>query len=302
MSSPRAVVVARRPLRYRRGADPSMDRPAWVRAASGLAWWGHNLVVVQDDAAFLGFVDPDTGLVADLPLREGHGGRRVFDAGLGNKQHKPDFEIVFVVDGHLVALGSGGPLAARRTALWWTPGASGPVEVGTRALAEALTTRHLPAGSALNLEGGEVWDGRVVLGQRGGDRGAPDQLLFMDQAGFSRWLAAPDDVPPTEEVTLELGAVDGLALHLTDLTTDRHFSAAAEDTTSFYDDGEVVGSVIGRLGPTAPEWVARVVEADGTPTRDKVEGLVPAGDGWFWAVTDPDDPDRPGELLHLRVG
>jgi len=37
-------------LRYRDVADPGLDRPAFARAASGVAWLGPRLAVVQDDA------------------------------------------------------------------------------------------------------------------------------------------------------------------------------------------------------------------------------------------------------------
>jgi hypothetical protein len=92
-------ITSRRPLVYRRGADPALDRPAHVRAASGLTYVGAQLVAVQDDAAFLGVIDPDTGLVDDVPLPAGPGGRRVFDRGLGNKADKPDLEAACCGDG-----------------------------------------------------------------------------------------------------------------------------------------------------------------------------------------------------------
>ncbi|HRC57774.1 MAG TPA: hypothetical protein PKU97_17685, partial [Kofleriaceae bacterium] len=61
-------ILRRTALRYRRGADVAMDRPAHVRASSALCRLGQALVVLQDDAAFVGVVDPDTGWVDDLPL------------------------------------------------------------------------------------------------------------------------------------------------------------------------------------------------------------------------------------------
>src|SRR5262245_36878490 len=101
-------------MRYRGGADPSLDRPAHVRAASALAWIGERLVVVQDDAAFLGVVDPATGLVDDVPMAPGPGGARVFEPRRGNKADKPDLEAAFADGDRVIALGSGGPLPARQ--------------------------------------------------------------------------------------------------------------------------------------------------------------------------------------------
>ena len=46
-----ARVVRRIALHYAGGADPALDRPAHVRAASGLCWIGPVLAVVSDDAS-----------------------------------------------------------------------------------------------------------------------------------------------------------------------------------------------------------------------------------------------------------
>src|SRR3712207_3817046 len=78
-------VVRRLPMRYAAGADATLDRPAHVRAASGLVWHGPRLVVVQDDTNFLALVDPATGLAESIALPAGEGGRRQFDDGRGNK-------------------------------------------------------------------------------------------------------------------------------------------------------------------------------------------------------------------------
>src|SRR5690349_10209421 len=59
-----AVMTARAPLTYAAGADAALDRPAHVRAASGIAWLGGRLAVVQDDASFVALVDLARGLEA----------------------------------------------------------------------------------------------------------------------------------------------------------------------------------------------------------------------------------------------
>src|SRR5690349_6911058 len=106
-----ARVVRRVETRYADGADAAIDRPAHVRAASGIAWVGASLAVIQDDAHFIALVDPTTGLAESVSLPRGPGGRRLFDDGRGNKAEKTDHEAVTVMasgDGPLlVALGSG---------------------------------------------------------------------------------------------------------------------------------------------------------------------------------------------------
>ena len=84
----RAQVVACRPLLYDAGADPSQDRPAYVRAGSALALVGRRLVVLQDDTLFLGLVDLERGSVQAIALPAAPGGVRCFDEGRGNKAAK----------------------------------------------------------------------------------------------------------------------------------------------------------------------------------------------------------------------
>lgn len=293
--------VGRRPLLYRRGADPALDRPAHVRAASAIAWIGDRLVVVQDDSAFLAVVDPATGLCDDVPLPPCPAGRRLFDAARGNKADKPDLESVFDDGGTMIALGSGGPLDARRVIVTWRPGGD-PRLVAAPRLFDALAAAVCPPGTALNLEGAVLVGATVLLANRGGDRAgaaiSPDALVRLDLAGLRALIADPDRAPiPAFTVErVDLGALGGAPLHFTDLAPGPDgpwFAAAAEATTSYFDDGAVAGSVIGPLGGPARRL-------DGA---DKVEGLAVdrRAPDRFLAVTDPDDPDRPGELLELSA-
>src|SRR5262245_19337543 len=93
----RAVIVDRRPLLYAEGPSADEDRPPNVRAASGLAWLGDELAVVQDDANFLALIAPATGLTRAIPLERGPGGLRQFDDARGNKAHKLDLEAIVTI-------------------------------------------------------------------------------------------------------------------------------------------------------------------------------------------------------------
>jgi hypothetical protein len=75
-------VISVRELRYDVGAPLGEDRPRHVRAASGLAYFGGRLAVIQDDAAFIAFVGTDVSAIA---LPRGAHGRRRFEVALGNK-------------------------------------------------------------------------------------------------------------------------------------------------------------------------------------------------------------------------
>src|SRR5215207_8262108 len=106
-----ARVVRRVSMRYATGADPATDRPGHVRAASGIAWVGAKLAVIQDDASFVALVDPVTGLADAVALPPDVSGRRLFDDARRNKADKLDHEALASIstgdDVLLIALGSG---------------------------------------------------------------------------------------------------------------------------------------------------------------------------------------------------
>jgi hypothetical protein len=300
-----ARIVARRPMHYRGGADASLDRPAHVRAASAIVWCGARLVVIQDDAAFLGVVDPATGLVDDVPMAAGPGGVRLFGVARGNKRDKPDLEAAVVLGARVIAIGSGGPHAARRVIVTWTPGADAAPETRPRAaMYDALARAILPAGTSLNLEGAALVGDEVWIANRGGDvAGAavsPDAIARWPRAVFERIVDDDAFVPPPP-------AVDLIALepdfHLAEISAigDRvWFVAAAEATASYFDDGEVRGAALGVIGGG---WTI-VTDADGAPAKEKIEGLapVPGRADRLYGCVDADDPDRAAALLELELG
>ena len=297
-------VVRRVPLYYRGGADPTQDRPAHVRAASALTVWRGAVAVASDDASFVATVDVATGLCDAIALPAGAGGRRQFDAGRGNKADKLDLEAAIAIDDALVALGSDSGRAVRRQAA--VIDAAGPRLVPLPRLYSALAQPALGTG-ALNLEGATVLGDAVVLGNRGGDvgpDGAPtvDAVARLPVAALRALLAAPDvaPVPTVAWTAVDLGALDGVALRLTELEAwdgALAFAATAEATTSAYDDGAVVGSVLGALDATGG-WHAAVHAEDGRPLTAKLEGLVRLGDRWLASI-DADAPDQPSELIEL---
>src|SRR5262245_50032262 len=197
---PSARIASRTPLRYRQGADPAEDRPAHLRAASGLVRAGDDLVVVQDDAHFIAIVDGRTGLADAVPLPPGPGGRRTFDAARGNKADKLDLEAVFALPAlggdRLIAIGSGAALGPPRSVVTIDRG-GGAWSAAVHALPrwfDAIAAALLPAGASLNLEGAAVVDDALVVANRGGDTGdggaiSPDALIATPLAGWLRLLA-----------------------------------------------------------------------------------------------------------------
>lgn len=315
-----ARVRSRRALFYAEGADAAHDRPAHVRAGSGLAWLGERLVVVQDDANFLAIVDPRDATARAAPLPAGPGGARQFDDTRGTKPWKLDLEACVALDGAIVAFGSGSTDQRERVVLArglegreGLEGAAPTIEVvQARSLYEALRAARAFSGSELNIEGAAALGDDIVLVQRG--NGAPREGLLpvdatcrLDRRALLAYLADPRRAPPPlRDVTqVDLGAIDGVRLTFTDATAGPDgalwFLAAAEASPDTYHDGVVVGVALGALEPSGSAWWTRLVEAGGGPLLDKAEGLALSPDGHAWVVLDRDDPLAPSELCRVEV-
>ena len=260
-----------------------------VRAGSALLALEGRLLAIQDDAYKAVWVDPQTLETEALVLR-GSGVAQ-------DKALKPDFEAAFVLAGRAWILGSGSrPNRSYITRL----------ELASR---EAVLLNPLPLYGALgraigglpNIEGAAVMSNLLRLFHRGPGRGA--------HASFS--VDVPIDVlamkPPRVLASqrYELGTVGGVNLAFTDVAhldpVRLAYLAVAEDTPDGIADGPIAGAALGILEAGAARYT-QIVEADGSPSRRKAEGLVldPGGRSG-WLLTDPDDAARPAELCRLEL-
>ena len=208
------------------------------------------------------------------------------------KQAKPDFETL----AHLPPLPSwaGGALLAL----------AGPGQLNGRQSIVSLSALYAPLHKQfadLNIEGAWVANGALHLLQRGNKGDARSACIRCDWNAAAPWLAGVQAQPPAIQSVqmLDLGAVDGVPLSLTDGVPlpggGWMFSAVAEDTSDSVADGACVASALGVVA--ADGQVRRVVRLQGAP---KVEGIAVQAEGVGWRVTmvtDPDDPAVASQLL-----
>jgi hypothetical protein len=299
-------IVARTPLLYPDGASGDDDRPAFVRAASGLAPWGDELAIVQDDASFLAFYSAARGL-RSLPLPRGARGRRRFEEALGNRLDKPDLESIVTVPTRLgprlLAFGSGS-LPLREIVAVIDPTAGSAEFIGAMAFCQAVRDALELGPSELNIEGAALVNSRLRFFQR-----RPGKTVDVDAAAFVDWLLDPGESPVPrlfDVFSYDLGLINGVPYGFTDAAAQGAervlFCASAEDTDDPVYDGAVAGSLIGVIEPGRIR-VAPLCDADGRPLALKAEGIAldPSRSDRVWLVNDADDPLVPAELCTVEI-
>jgi hypothetical protein len=266
----------------------SIDPLPGVRAGSALVFTGGRLLVVQDDALAVAWVDPRTGAVEHRAL-EGDGGALV-------KAKKPDFESAFLAaDGSITLLGSGSAKGRYRAASLDIAGEGGVRFHDCAALFDAIGAR---LGGPPNLEGAVRLGETLHLFHRGAG-GEPSAIIEVASA-----VIGAATVELLAFTLWDLGTAAGVPLTFTDAIEcgeSMIYLAVAEDTPNAVDDGPIVGAAIGILTGGVARF-ALLEEPDGTPSVRKVEGIAvdPATRTTF-LVTDPDDPERPAELCRVEL-
>jgi hypothetical protein len=309
-------VLSARELRYDDRPELGEDRPAHVRAASGIAMVGGRLVVIQDDCAFIGFV---TDQVSAMPLPRGPGGRRRFEDAIGNKADKLDLEACVVVPGDKTGEGQLGDEL-------WAFG-SGSTPMREKILVYGFTTRlqdasplyrrlreELAAPSShesfrvpqtVNIEGAALLGKELWLFHRG-NTGAhdPGPMVFrLSRAAVQKWMASEGVTPDIDAaVTYDLGAVDGHRLGFTDAVAVGarvFFLAAAEASDNAIDDGRVLASHIGVIDGDQVRMAT--LEIDGAPVKAEGIAFDPAKPNHAWITIDPDDTEQPAKLYEVEL-
>jgi hypothetical protein len=315
-----ARIVRTVPLVYADGADAALDRPAHVRAGSGLAWIDGALAVMQDDANFIALAEPATGLCRAVTLPAGEGGLRQFDDERGNKRFKLDLEACVVVpDGRggetLVGFGSGSSARRERVVLAERVGdADARVDLrDASGFYARLREAAEFAGSELNVEGAAWLGGRIVLlnrgnGAAGDDCGPVDAICEVDWPALRAHLADPAAHPPPSPesiVAYDLGTLDGCPLNFTDAAAFADaliYTATAEASPNAVDDGPVTGSAVGIIDEGGAARFAVFEAADGGRFDGKVEGVARGPrPGTLYVVVDRDDPHCPSELCEVEL-
>lgn len=250
-----------------------------LSAGSGMVWYEDEMFVVADDELSL----------FSYPLDFENEGKtyKLFPGELPEdpkerKKLKPDIESLFLDGSTLYCIPSGSKKRRTRAVSFHLPTHQSQI-IDCHKLYEKLED-FLPE---LNIEGSVLRGSELYLFQRGNGRKNQNAVIVLDFKNFPKTSSIKKIYP------VELGHLDDIHLSFTDVAMAEgviYFTAAAENTSDTYLDGEVVGSILGILDENF-----QVRESWRLPLRGKPEGLWIAGKH-FYLVTDDDDPERPSRL------
>jgi hypothetical protein len=285
-------------------------RGAYISAASGVVQRADFVYVVGDDEVFLGEFEVSRAAPGRL--------RRVLEDELplehrARKEAKPDFEALTVLPpfkahpyGALVGLGSGST-ANRDRGFVWRLGSDGSLqgEVGVIDLSPLYTLLRRQLDE-LNIEGAAVMGDRFWLLQRGNSELGLNVVAelaldeVMDSLVRDRTFAAAE----LQDIhAYDLGALDGEKLTFSDASSLGHdllvFTASAEGSGSTYEDGEILGSVVGTID--GARGVRRLRTIDRSFKVEGVHAVLDTGVLTMTFVCDQDDERVASPLLSATM-
>ena len=304
------------PLELREVRTLHLERPSTpdaaphVAAASGVVRRAEYVYVVGDDELFLAVFDASSDDPGKL--------HRVLSGELPasaeeRKKRKPDLEVLTVLppfDSHpygaLLGLGSGST-PERDRGFSWALAADGslddkPVELNLTPLYELLR-REL---EALNVEGAAVMGDELWLLQRGNSKEGANVVVALELAEVRDSLVNDQTLACSElghTLAFDLGELQGQALTFSDASPLDDgllvFTASAEASESTYEDGAILGSVVGTIDRGGE--VHRLRTIDRKHKVEGVHGVLDSGVITLTFVCDQDDPSVPSPLLSATM-
>lgn len=225
-----------------------------ISAASGLIYHDNVLFIISDNSSYLYQYVIDKDVVLKFPL--------VKDPQENiAKEEKLDLEAMTRFGNQLFIFGSGS--TDKRNTMFSLDLTSDKLQ--TNDLSQLYTFLKQVANletDELNIEGAICVNKSMLLFQRGNGQNSKNGIFIV-----------PDNQEnPIHFHPIELPFIDHVQTSFTDaILVDEHiyFLASAEDTQSTYEDGEVLGSIIGKLNLRSFELEDAVIISE----TNKFEGI-----------------------------
>ena len=201
-----------------------------ISAASGLLFSQNVLFVISDSSSFLYQYDTEKNLLLKFPLVKE-------PAENIPKQDKLDLESITQHGNQIIILGSGS--TENRTTMFTLDLSNDALQTqDLKPLYQKLKTVSELNDAQFNIEGAIYANETLVLFQRGNSEESQNGIFIVPNNQKDNIRFIPIILP----------TLDGIETTFTDaiLVNDKiYFLACAENTSSTYEDGEVLGSILG---------------------------------------------------------
>lgn len=205
-----------------------------IGSASGLIYKDDSLFIISDNSSFLYEYNIPENQLSKIKL---------FENSQENipKKDKFDFESITLKGNKLHLLGSGST-SKREKRIIYNLETAAIAQKDLSKLYKKLKKTTPISDKELNIEGTLFCNKKWHLFQRGNGANSKNGIAIVNEK--------LDENSTIEFIPIQLPKIKHVETSFTDaiLVEDKiYFLATAEDTTSTYDDGEILGSLIGRM-------------------------------------------------------
>ena len=203
-----------------------------IGSASGIVNTNHSLYIISDNSGFLYQYHLESNELQKHPL---------IDNPSENipKIVKPDFEAITLKGNELHLFGSGSTLNRNRQFVFNTENKQ-TTTIDLTSLYQKIKDTVSIADEDLNIEGALYYLENLFLFQRGNGANSKNGIVKINSQNTSKIQFQSIQLPKIAQV--ETSFTDAI---LVDKLI--YFLASAEDTISTYEDGEVLGTIIGAI-------------------------------------------------------
>jgi hypothetical protein len=226
-----------------------------IGSASGLFYLDNSLYIISDNSTFLYKYSLQEKELTKIAL---------LDNAKENipKKDKLDFESIAIKENKLHLLGSGST-SKRQKRFTYNLETAQVSEKDLSKLYQNLKETAAISDEELNIEGALFCNEKWLLFQRGNGINSKNGIFTTNSLKKTKQI---------EFKKVSLPKIQHIETSFTDaiLVDDKiYFLATAENTTSTYDDGEILGSIIGRMNQDTfeIEWTQKISDSQ------KFEGL-----------------------------
>lgn len=226
-----------------------------IGSASGLVYQDDKLFIISDSSTFLYEYNIPNETLNKIALME-NAQENI------SKKDKPDFEAISLLKNDITIIGSGST-EKRNLAVRYNTNTKDVIAKNLNGIFSLIKKQHQIKDDELNIEGFISNKSINYLFQRGNGELGKNGIFYYDET---------KENPIIHFIPFSLPQIKNVAATFTDailVEETIYFLATAEDTTSTYLDGEVLGSMIGTIDLKSMKLISTVQITD----KHKLEGL-----------------------------